>query len=192
MWQLESFAEHYVQQECLPIYMSSNRRVMEDSLPWLPKTQISKRRSVDLSMRTGTKMIFHGPGRHPPEVGCQLVYVRREEAPSRTAQQMLLVIGDACRPASGPAFRIVISSGRRVGQRSLRVVCQSHGTTWSLVLPVTWDHPLCQLWDHPEGPPTPAEDTFGWASRAAGEEAPWRLGGFGGAGQRGASALAAR
>ena len=41
---------------------------------------------------------------------------------------------------------------------------------------MTWDHPLCQLWDHPDDPPTPAEKTFGWASEAAGEEAPWRFG----------------
>jgi hypothetical protein len=36
---------------------------------------------------------------------------------------------------------------------------------------VAWDHPVCQLWDHPEGPPPPAEETFGWASDADAEEA---------------------
>src|SRR5580658_461708 len=52
------------------------------------------------------------------------------------------------------------------------VVCQPHGTSSPPVLPVAWDHPVCQLWDHPEGPPPPAEETFGWVSDAEAEEAP--------------------
>jgi hypothetical protein len=51
-----------------------------------------------------------GPEGHAREVGSQLVYVRTGEASSRTAQPMLLVIGDAC-SGLGPAFRIVISGG---------------------------------------------------------------------------------
>jgi hypothetical protein len=40
------------------------------------------------------KMVVLGPEGHPLEVGSQLVYVRRGEAPSRTVQQMLLAMGE--------------------------------------------------------------------------------------------------